>query len=270
MVVYAVSGGGYLAFVVYGYRAVEGRRADHRLDVHRGDLGGGAGRVDHARQPALPAAADRDGGRRHRRRRRRARDGALRPRRVPRARPACFVVVVVLVIAATLASALAWSGVGLIAFVPLVGLAVFPLQLAALLVRGLVFEYHRADGARRLPDALSAATPHGAARLVSGARTDHGRGGGGRRRRPARSEPGSAAGRPATIAGSTLRITSATDAPFAIVDERHHQRAATCRSGCSHGVRRRRRPARRRRCRRWSASPAGAPSLMLKARSGGA
>jgi hypothetical protein len=52
-----------------------------------------------------------------------------------------FLVVVVLVIAATLASALAWSGVGLIAFVPLVGLAVFPLQLAALLLRGLVFEY---------------------------------------------------------------------------------------------------------------------------------
>ena len=54
---------------------------------------------------------------------------------------AVFVVVVVLVGAATLASALAWSGVGLIAFVPLVGLAVFPLQLAALLVRGVVFEY---------------------------------------------------------------------------------------------------------------------------------
>ena len=52
-----------------------------------------------------------------------------------------FLVVVALVVAATLASALAWSGVGLIAFVPLVGLAVFPLQLAALLVRGLVFEY---------------------------------------------------------------------------------------------------------------------------------
>ena len=52
-----------------------------------------------------------------------------------------FLVVLVLVIAATLASALAWSGVGLIAFVPLVGLAVFPLQLAALLLRGLVFEY---------------------------------------------------------------------------------------------------------------------------------
>ena len=46
-----------------------------------------------------------------------------------------------MVIAATLASALAWSGVGLIAFVPLVGLAVLPLQLAALMLRGLAFEY---------------------------------------------------------------------------------------------------------------------------------
>ena len=52
-----------------------------------------------------------------------------------------FLIVFGLVVAATLASALAWSGVGLIAFVPLVGLAVFPLQIAALLVRGLVFEY---------------------------------------------------------------------------------------------------------------------------------
>lgn len=54
---------------------------------------------------------------------------------------AVFVVVLVLVIAATFASALAWSGVGLIAFVPLVGLAVFPLQMAALVVRGLVFQF---------------------------------------------------------------------------------------------------------------------------------
>jgi hypothetical protein len=52
-----------------------------------------------------------------------------------------FLVVFALVAAAMLASALAWSGVGLIAFVPLVGLAVFPLQIAALLLRGLVFEY---------------------------------------------------------------------------------------------------------------------------------
>ncbi len=52
-----------------------------------------------------------------------------------------FLVVFGMVVGATIASALAWSGVGLIAFVPLVGLAVFPLQIAALVVRGLVFEY---------------------------------------------------------------------------------------------------------------------------------
>lgn len=52
-----------------------------------------------------------------------------------------FIVVLGMVVGATLASALAWSGVGLIAFVPLVGLAVFPLQIAALVIRGLVFEY---------------------------------------------------------------------------------------------------------------------------------
>ena len=52
-----------------------------------------------------------------------------------------FVVILGVVIIATLTSLLAWSGVGLIAFVPLVGLAVFPLQLAALVVRGLLFEY---------------------------------------------------------------------------------------------------------------------------------
>jgi hypothetical protein len=52
-----------------------------------------------------------------------------------------FLVVVVMIVGATFASALAWSGVGLIAFVPLVGLAVFPLQILALLLRGLVFDY---------------------------------------------------------------------------------------------------------------------------------
>ena len=52
-----------------------------------------------------------------------------------------FLVVFGMVVAAWFASALAWSGVGLVAFVPLVGLAVFPLQLAALLLRGLMFEY---------------------------------------------------------------------------------------------------------------------------------
>jgi hypothetical protein len=52
-----------------------------------------------------------------------------------------FLIVFGVLVTAWLVSALAWSGVGLIAFVPLVGLAVFPLQIVALLVRGLVFEY---------------------------------------------------------------------------------------------------------------------------------
>jgi hypothetical protein len=52
-----------------------------------------------------------------------------------------FAVVGAVVVAATFVSALAWSGVGLVAFVPLVGLAVFPLQIVALVIRGLVFEY---------------------------------------------------------------------------------------------------------------------------------
>lgn len=54
-----------------------------------------------------------------------------------------FIVALAMDVTATLVSALAWSGVGLIAFVPLVGLAVFPLQILALVIRGLVFEYIR-------------------------------------------------------------------------------------------------------------------------------
>jgi hypothetical protein len=46
-----------------------------------------------------------------------------------------------MVVGATLASALAWSGVALVSFVPIVGLTVIPLQIVALLVRGLLFEY---------------------------------------------------------------------------------------------------------------------------------
>jgi hypothetical protein len=52
-----------------------------------------------------------------------------------------FLVVLAMVVAATLASALAWSGVALIAFIPFIGLAVVPLQLFALLLRGVLFEY---------------------------------------------------------------------------------------------------------------------------------
>jgi hypothetical protein len=54
---------------------------------------------------------------------------------------AVFGVVLLMVIVATAASILATAGLGLIAFVPLVGLAVLPLQLAAWLLRGIVFEY---------------------------------------------------------------------------------------------------------------------------------
>jgi hypothetical protein len=54
---------------------------------------------------------------------------------------AVFGVVLVMVIVATAASILATAGLGLIAFVPLVGLAVLPLQFAAWLLRGIVFEY---------------------------------------------------------------------------------------------------------------------------------
>ena len=140
MAVYALSIGAYLAFVVYGYRAAEGRAliigwtviatlAAALLVVwftvinllyllvqiamaveHVGVLDGmrATGRFIRAELRELLVV---------------------------------FLVVAGLVAAATLASALAWSGVGLIAFVPLVGLAVFPLQIAALLLRGFVFEY---------------------------------------------------------------------------------------------------------------------------------
>lgn len=52
-----------------------------------------------------------------------------------------FGVVLLLVVLATVVSILATAGLGLIAFVPLVGLATVPLQVAAWLLRGFVFEY---------------------------------------------------------------------------------------------------------------------------------
>lgn len=140
MVAYAATAVAYLAFVVYGYRAV----------------GGGALVVGWTFLAALvtvglflwitainllylllqiAAACGHEtlGGA--------LRDIARFARAEFRELGAIFLVVFGMVIAAWIASALAWSGVGLIAFVPLVGLAVFPLQLAALLLRGLVFEY---------------------------------------------------------------------------------------------------------------------------------
>ncbi len=52
-----------------------------------------------------------------------------------------FTIVLVLVVLATGASIGATAGLGLIAFAPLAGLAVLPLQLAAWLVRNLLFQY---------------------------------------------------------------------------------------------------------------------------------
>ena len=52
-----------------------------------------------------------------------------------------FGVVLLLVAIATVASIMATAGLGLIAVVPFVGLAMVPLQLAAWLLRGFVFEY---------------------------------------------------------------------------------------------------------------------------------
>jgi hypothetical protein len=52
-----------------------------------------------------------------------------------------FGVVLALVVAATGVSLLATAALGLIAFVPFVGLAVLPLQLLAWIFRGLVFQF---------------------------------------------------------------------------------------------------------------------------------
>lgn len=52
-----------------------------------------------------------------------------------------FGVVLVLVVLATAVSILATAGLGLISFVPIVGLAIVPLQIAAWLVRGVFFQY---------------------------------------------------------------------------------------------------------------------------------
>jgi hypothetical protein len=52
-----------------------------------------------------------------------------------------FGVVLAMVVCATGASILATAALGLIGFIPLLGLAVLPLQLSAWLLRGLVFQY---------------------------------------------------------------------------------------------------------------------------------
>jgi hypothetical protein len=140
MVAYALTGGAYLAFIVYGYRAA----GQGLLFIGWTFLAAIAtiglvlwitavNLVYLLMQIAMAAGLETLGDA--------ARDIGRFARAEFRELSGIFLVVLGMVIAAWLASALAWSGVGLIAFVPLVGLAVFPLQIAALLLRGLVFEY---------------------------------------------------------------------------------------------------------------------------------
>ena len=176
MFVYAVSTGGYLAFVVYGYRAAEGRALIIGWTVVAA-LSAFAlvawmtlvNLVYLLLQIAMAVEGVGVG------------DGCRATARFVRAEfrelVGVFMVNVALVIAATFASALAWSGVGLVAFVPLVGLAVVPLQLAALLLRGLAFEYL---GLTALGAYLTLYQGYASPRseVVSPAHAAHGRGGG--------------------------------------------------------------------------------------------
>lgn len=138
--VYVVSGALYLAFVLYGYRVI----SDRLLVIEWTFVAAVAALVLVAWITVVNlfylltqiAIAVDDVS---------VRDGVAEAIRFVRAdvRELAGVlgVVVVMIIGAQIASALSLSGVGLIAFIPLVGLAVFPLQIAALLIRGLVFEY---------------------------------------------------------------------------------------------------------------------------------
>jgi hypothetical protein len=73
--------------------------------------------------------------------------------------------ILVLMVLSTAASVLATAALGLIAFVPFIGLAALPLQVVAWLIRGLVFQYISLAGAaaylrlHRLTDPAEAAQP---------------------------------------------------------------------------------------------------------------
>jgi hypothetical protein len=140
MIVYALSAGTYLAFVVYGYRAATDRVLflgwTFVAALSAGLLVAWITVVNLLYLLTQIAIAVDDS---------RVAEAFVAVFRFIRMElkdlAGVFLVVLGLLVVATLASALAWSGVGLIAFVPLIGLAVFPLQLAALLLRGLVFQY---------------------------------------------------------------------------------------------------------------------------------
>src|SRR5205085_11207629 len=140
MIVYALSGGGYLAFVVFGYQAASGRALVIGWTIIAAAaaalLVGWITAVNIVYLLLQIAIAVEDVG---------IGEACGIVARLIRARfrelSGVFLVVLITLVAATAASFIALSGVGLIAFVPLVGLAVFPLQIVAWLFRGLVFEY---------------------------------------------------------------------------------------------------------------------------------
>ncbi len=140
MLVYALSGSGYVAFLVYGYRAA----GDRTIFIGWAFVAALAAillvvwitAVNLVYLLLQIAVATEDVGVMAA-----FRIIARLIRTKGRDLGGVFLVILVMIVSATFASALAWSGVGLIAFVPLVGLAVFPLQIAAWLFRGLVFEY---------------------------------------------------------------------------------------------------------------------------------
>ena len=86
---------------------------------------------------------------------------------------AVFGVVLALVVAATGVSLLATAALGLIAFVPFVGLAVLPLQLLAWVFRGVVFQFLGPDVDRRVPAAVSRVPVGTGAITIVGAGVPH-------------------------------------------------------------------------------------------------
>lgn len=140
MVVYALSAGAYLAFLVFGYRAATGGVLvviwTFVAAITAVALVVWITAVNFCYLLVQIAIASQDSS---------VTDAVRAVARFVRAEfrhlGTIFLVVLAMVVAATLASAIAWSAVALIAFIPFVGLAVVPLQLFALLLRGVLFEY---------------------------------------------------------------------------------------------------------------------------------
>lgn len=138
--VYAISVGAYVAFVVYGYRAADGRALiigwTLIAAVAAAALIAWITIVNLLYLLMQIAIAVENTG---------VIDASRAVGRFIRAElrelAGVFLVVVVLVFAATLASVLVWSGVALIGWIPLIGPVMFPIQVAALALRGVVFEY---------------------------------------------------------------------------------------------------------------------------------